>query len=79
MFCYNDVYPMKFFTKRNKAVKKWRSRAMIIDVSKTRVTFSRSTDELVDLEADDDSMFSVDESSPTSTANVQKDQLFELW
>jgi hypothetical protein len=30
---------MKFFTKKSKAVKKWHSRAMIIDLSKTRVTF----------------------------------------
>jgi hypothetical protein len=40
---------MRFFKKRNRAVKKWHSRAMVIDVSKTRVTFIRS-DELSDPE-----------------------------
>jgi hypothetical protein len=30
---------MKFFTKKGKAVKKWHSRAMVIDLSKTKVTF----------------------------------------
>ena len=35
---------MKFFTKKNRAAKKWHSRAMIIDVSKTRITFINSTE-----------------------------------
>jgi len=35
---------MKFFTKKNRAVKKWHSRAMVIDVSKTRITFINSTE-----------------------------------
>jgi hypothetical protein len=39
MVSYDNVTQMKFFTKKSKAVKKWHSRAMIIDLSKTRVTF----------------------------------------
>jgi hypothetical protein len=39
MVSYDNVTPMKFFTKRSKAVKKWHSRAMVIDLSKTRVMF----------------------------------------
>jgi len=67
------------FLKKNKALKKWRSRAMIIDLSKTRVTFSRSTDELIDLEASDDSTeVSVDQNSPPHTANVHEDYWFEI-
>ncbi len=68
---------MKLFRKK-KALKKWRSRAMIIDVSKTRVTFSRSTDELIDLEANDESTAVSVESFPLSTANVHEDQWFEI-
>lgn len=30
---------MKFFNRKGKAIKKWHSRAMIIDLSKTKVTF----------------------------------------
>jgi hypothetical protein len=30
---------MRFFTRKSKAVKNWHSRAMIIDLSKTKVTF----------------------------------------
>ncbi len=30
---------MKFFQKKNKAVKRWHSRAMLIDLRKTKVTF----------------------------------------
>jgi hypothetical protein len=33
---------MKFFTKKSRAVKNWHSRAMVIDLSKTRVTFLTS-------------------------------------
>ena len=52
---------------------------MIIDLSKTRVTFSRSTDELIDLEASDDSTeVSVDQNSPPLTANVHEDYWFEI-
>ncbi len=68
---------MKLFRKK-KALKKWRSRAMIIDVSKTRVTFSRSTDELIDLEANDESTAVSVESFPLSTADVHEDQWFEI-
>lgn len=32
---------MKFFQRKNKAIKKWHSRAMIIDLSKTKVTIIR--------------------------------------
>ena len=33
---------MKFFARKSKAIKKWHSRAMIIDLSKTKVTFVRT-------------------------------------
>lgn|SRR5512136_2029944 len=70
--CYNDVHMMKFFTKKNKAAKKWHSRAMIIDVNKTRVTFSGALEELIDMEESNDSaQASVEESSLPSTANVE--------
>jgi hypothetical protein len=40
---------MKFFARKNRAVKRWHSRAMVIDVSKTRVTFIKS-EKLIDIE-----------------------------
>jgi hypothetical protein len=33
---------MRFFKKKNQAAKRWHSRAMVIDLSKTRVTFTTS-------------------------------------
>jgi hypothetical protein len=35
---------MRFFTKKNKAIKNWHSRAMIIDLSKTKVIMINTAD-----------------------------------
>ena len=35
---------MRFFTKKNKAIKNWHSRAMVIDLSKTKVIMINKTD-----------------------------------
>jgi len=35
---------MKFFTRKSKAVKNWHSRAMIIDLSKTKVIMINTAD-----------------------------------
>ena len=35
---------MRFFTKKNKAIKNWHSRAMVIDLSKTKVIMINTAD-----------------------------------
>ena len=66
---------MKFFKRKNKAAKKWHSRAMIIDVNKTRVTFSGALEELIDMEESNDfAQASVGENALPSTAKVDEYQ-----
>jgi hypothetical protein len=38
---------MRFFKKKNRAVKRWHSRAMVIDLSRTRVTFLTSEEHVL--------------------------------
>lgn len=76
--CYNDVTLVKFFKKKSKAVKNWRSRAMIIDVSKTRVMFIRSNDLGNSAETENDQDQMDDETGP-QPLNIDKSEYQPLF